>query len=45
MPSEDVLLSINPGHPAMHAGLSEAAVAPGRTLRGIGGTTEIVTEK
>jgi hypothetical protein len=28
----------------MHAGRSEAAVAPAGILRGFGGTTEIVTE-
>jgi hypothetical protein len=33
-----------PGHPALHAGLSEGALAPARTLRGSGGATEIVTE-
>jgi hypothetical protein len=44
MPSEDVLLSITSRHPATHAGLSEAGLAPSGILQGFGGTTEIVKE-
>ena len=44
MPSEDVLLSIRRRHPALHAGLSEAGLAPSGILQGFGGTTEIQKE-